>query len=218
MTNNLEQLSFLCEAPEKVSLLTAILLDTKPTNSVIFCNNRECVEFVKSYLGKSGFYPRASRGPGRRITVTGDEFLRKRKHPSTYDCVINFDVPYTVRNYSARMALLDTSNKNRRCITFFCDFYSDYAQPIVDEFQLCCQWPSYDLGDYQLPNRKQVQDWLASDRRQQRKKPSPQTSVDSTKRSSSSNDYVRRKTDAIVATSVKKQSFWERLLSFVARK
>lgn len=217
MNNQPEQLSFLCEAPEKVSLLTAILLDTKPTNSVIFCNNRECVEFVKSYLDRSGFYPRASRGPGRRITVTGDEFLRKKKPSSTYDCVINFDVPFTVRNYSARMALLDSTNENHRCITFLCDYYSDYAQPIVDEFQLHCQWPSYDLGDYRLPNKRQVQDWLATDR-PQRKKSSSQTPTKSTKRLSSSKDYVRRKTDAIIATKVKKQSFWERLLSFIAKK
>ena len=210
-----EQLNFLCEAPEKVSLLTAILLETKPTNSVIFCNNRECVEFVKSYLDRSGFYPRASRGPGRRITVTGDEFLRKKKSSSTYDCVINFDVPFTVRNYSARMALLDSNNKNHRCITFFCDYYSDYAQPIVDEFQLHCQWPNYDLGDYRLPSKKQVQDWLAAGKQPRKKSSSP---ADGTKRLSSSKDYVRRKTDAIIATKVKKQSFWERLLSFIAKK
>ena len=210
-----EQLSFLCEAPEKVSLLTAILLETKPTNSVIFCNNRECVEFVKSYLDRSGFYPRASRGPGRRITVTGDEFLRKKKSSSTYDCVINFDVPFTVRNYSARMALLDSNNKKHRCITFFCDYYSDYAQPIVDEFQLHCQWPNYDLGDYRLPSKKQVQDWLAAGKHPRKKSSSP---ADGTKRLSSSKDYVRRKTDAIIATKVKKQSFWERLLSFIAKK
>lgn len=217
MNNQLKQLSFICEAPEKVSLLTAILLDTKPTNSVVFCNNRECVEFVKSYLDKSGFYPRANRGPGRRITVAGDEFLRRKKPSSTYDCVINFDVPYTTLNYSARMALLDTNNENCRCITFLCDYYSDYAQPIVDEFQLHCQWPDYDLGDYRLPSKRRVQDWLAGGR-QQRSKKTPQTSVDSTKRLSSSNDYVRKKTDAIIATKVKKQSFWERLLSFVAKK
>lgn len=215
MNTQPEQLSFLCEAPEKVSLLTAILLDTKPTNSVIFCNNRDCVEFVKSYLDRSGFYPRASRGHGRRITVTGDEFLRKKKTSVTYDCVINFDVPYTVRNYSARMALLDNNSKNRRCITFFCDYYSDYGQPLVDEFQLRCQWPSYDLGDYRLPNEKQVEDWLTTGKR---KKTSPQTPVGSKKRLSSSNDYVRRKTDSIIATKVKKQSFWERLLSFIAKK
>ncbi len=145
---------YLCEAHEKILLVIDILLQDKPDSSIIFCNTSECVDFVRKYLQRCGFVAPASRA--KRSVVVASDAAARGEH-KRYGCVINFDVPFAVRNYSTRLAMLA---RNGRCISLLCDYYSDFAPPIIARYRLQCGWPATDLSNYRLPERNTVRDWL----------------------------------------------------------
>ena len=154
--SRVNHVGYLCEAHEKIMLIINILLQDKPDSSIIFCNTSECVDFVRKYLQRCGFIAPAARTK-RSVVVASDEAVRdERKH---YHCVINFDIPFAVRNYTARLGLL-ARNPDGRCISLLCDYYSDFAPPIIARYSLQCSWPASDFSAYRLPERNTVKDWL----------------------------------------------------------
>jgi len=154
--SRVNHVGYLCEAHEKILLVINILLQDKPDSSIIFCNTSECVSFVRKYLQRCGFIVPASRAK-RRVVVASDAAVRDER--KRYSCVINFDVPFAVRNYTARLGML-ARNADGRCISLLCDYYSDFAPPIIAHYRLQCGWPAVDLSGYHLPERPVVRDWL----------------------------------------------------------
>ena len=222
---------YLCEAHEKILLVIDILLKDKPDSSIIFCNTSECVDFVRKYLQRCGFIvPRAKRS----IVVTSDDRVRHERQ--RYHCVINFDLPFALRNYSTRLDLLARKD-NGRCISLLCDYYSDFAPPIIARYQLQCSWPAADFSDYRLPDRNTVNAWLELEREgdkerkrgkksARREQPSrdrgergkrPHRSYEVNPRGTKKVSYASRKADQIVATKSQRKSVWERILSFLTR-
>ena len=218
------QIGYLCEAHEKILLVIDILLRDKPDNCIIFCNTRECVDFVGKYLQRCGFIAPASRTQ-RSVTVAGDEASRGKRE--RYSCVINFDVPLGLRDYGARLGVLAQGTSNR-CISLLCDYYSDFAPPIIARHRLHCVWPPCDLTDYRLPTPAQVNDWLGqrqqppSKRNQHAEQEQPRAkrtrrgrAVE--RRPEAALNYASRKADQIVAAKSQRKSIWERILSFLTR-
>lgn len=215
-----DQTGYLCEAHEKISLVSSILFRDKPQSSVIFCNNRECVDFVKNHLHKSGFLPSSPGGETRKVIVTSDETFRGGK----YDYVINFDIPFAPRVYASRLEAMDGAKRTSKCVSLFCDYYSDFAPPIVTEHNIRCVWPPSDLScSFPLP-AEQVRAWLAIDPRQG-KKTHRTKSVRSTQgtkprphmRSTSNANYASHKPDKAVAGKSRPKSIWGKILSFLAK-
>ena len=178
------------------------------------------MDFVKGHLQKNGFIPSSLRGTIRKVTVTSDEAFRGGK----YDCVINFDIPFTPRVYTSRMDAVDKAKPDGRCISLFCDYYSDFAPQIVAKHNLRCGWPPSDLCRDFPPPVEQVRTWLALEPKRDKKvqkarldsalqdpKPRPR------KRSTSRVNYARRKIDEIVEDKPQPKSIWERVLSFLAK-
>ena len=167
--SRVNHVGYLCEAHEKILLVIDILLQNKPDSSIIFCNTSECVDFVRKYLQRCGFIAPAARTtrelesgtkatPAKRsVVVASDEAVRGER--KSYHCVINFDMPFAVRNYTARLDML-ARNPDGRCISLLCDYYSDFAPPIIARYRLQCGWPASDFSDYRLPERNTVKDWL----------------------------------------------------------
>lgn len=232
--NRVNHVGYLCEAHEKILLVIDILLRDKPDSSIVFCNSSECVDFVRKYLQRCGFIAPATRAQ-RSVVVASDETMRGER--KRYSCVINFDVPFAVRNYTARMDML--ARNNGRCISLLCDYYSDFAPPIIARYRLQCGWPAADFSNYSLPERSTVQDWLGEresgkqaphKRREgnERKHPARKQERDewekktrrgrgTSKRAKPSLNYASKKADQIVADKSQRKSIWERILSFLTR-
>ena len=218
--STISHVGYLCEAHEKILLVIDILLQDKPNSSIIFCNTSECVDFVRKYLQRCGFIAPAARTQ-RSVVVASDEAAREaRKH---YSCVINFDIPFAVRNYTARMGML-ARNADGRYISLLCDYYSDFAPPIIARYRLQCGWPATDFSAYNLPARSTVTDWLGeqeSSKKTGEGKPirsrKPRQRREATKRTKSSVSYASKKADQIVAQKSQRKSIWERILSFLTR-
>ena len=219
--NAVNHVGYLCEAHEKILLVIDILLQDKPDSSIIFCNTSECVDFVRKYLQRCGFIIPAGRSR-RSVVVGSDETVRSER--KRYQCVINFDVPFVVRNYTARLGML-ARNRDGRCISLLCDYYSDFASPIIARYRLQCGWPAADFSAYQLPARSVVKDWVGvEDRREQASEPrsKPRRSKtaprrEASQRSKSTLSYASKKADQIVAEKSQRKSVWERILSFLTR-
>ena len=111
--NRVNHVGYLCEAHEKILLVINVLLQDKPDSSIIFCNTGECVDFVRKYLQHCGFIVPAARAK-RSVVVMSDGSMRGEH--KRYSCVINFDVPFAVRNYTARLDML-ANNADGRCIS-----------------------------------------------------------------------------------------------------
>ena len=129
--NTINHVGYLCEAHEKILLVIDILLQDKPDSSIIFCNTSECVEFVRKYLQRCGFIAPAARTKRSVVVARDDEAMRNERQ--RYSCVINFDLPFAVRNYTARLGMLAHDNDGR-CISLLCDYYSDFAPPIIARY------------------------------------------------------------------------------------
>lgn len=212
------QVGYFCEAHEKILLVIDILLKNKPDNSVIFCNTSECVDFVKNYLKRCGFISSSSRAKRQvLVTTAGNDGVRRN-----FNCVINFDVPFALRIYTERLGMLDRNSHSSRCISLLCDYYSDFATPILAHHRLQCGWPPCDLRDYRLPERAEVRSWLA-ETPSPRAKPAASKAKnmrrarEPKKRSAKPVSYASRKADQIVADKLQRKSIWERLLSFLTR-
>lgn len=225
--STINHVGYLCEAHEKILLVIDILLKDKPDSSIIFCNTSECVDFVRKYLQRCGFIaPRAKRS----IVVASDDRVHHERQ--RYHCVINFDMPFAVRNYNTRLGLL-TRKDDGCCISLLCDYYSDFAPPIIARYQLQCGWPAADFSDYRLPDRSTVNAWLELENGKERergkktarreqparargergKRPHRSRDLSPTKKVS----YASRKADQTVAEKSPRKSIWERILSFLTR-
>ena len=229
--STINHVGYLCEAHEKILLVIDILLKDKPDSSIIFCNTSECVDFVRKYLQRCGFIaPRAKRS----VVVASDDRVRNERQ--RYHCVINFDMPFAVRNYSTRLGLL-AHKDDGRCISLLCDYYSDFAPPIIARYQLQCGWPAADFSDYRLPDRKTVNAWLELEKEQgkertrgkktaPREQPArargerskkPRRSRDASSPDAKKLRYASQQADQTVADKSQRKSVWERILSFLTR-
>ncbi|MDE3269085.1 MAG: hypothetical protein OYH77_02245 [Pseudomonadota bacterium] len=152
-----KQLGFFCAAGDKIPLLLQILVQNSPKRGIVFCNSSASVAFVNRHLQSLGV---AKNSP--RVVVHSDATFNSAKGERGdakmtaghgFDCVINFDLPYAPRVYGERLRAVDAGGA---CISLLCDYYSDFAQPILDAYPLSCSWSPY---VDQLPSRKQIKAW-----------------------------------------------------------
>lgn len=208
-------LGFYCAAGEKIPLLMQILVQNNPKRSVVFCNSGANVEFVKKHFQGAGVADNSSR-----VVVHSDVTFRGERQ--RFDCVINFDVPYAPRMYEER---LRAAGDGGSCISLLCDYYSDFAQPILDSYQVTCSWSPYAM---QLPSRKKMQEWSAqfssssppSPRRPQQRQSGKHTHSKETASRKTRPRYSqsKRASPADKSSQSKKSSLWSRIAALFVSK
>ena len=123
-----------------------VLVRDNPKHSIVFCNSGASVGFVQEHFQRAGIVRNSPR-----VVVHSDVTFKGKKQQ--FDCVINFDVPYAPKMYATR---LQAAGADSRCISLLCDYYSDFAQPILESYPVACSWSPYAL---QMPSRKEMQEW-----------------------------------------------------------
>ena len=214
-----EQVGYLCEAGEKIILLLEILLKGSPRTCGVFCNSKEGEEYVKKYLQRLGLI--STQGTSSRVAVYCDASFKGKQQ--RYACVVNFDLPYTPHTYATRLQAVEHKG---HCISMLCDYYSDFAPPIIAAHPLSCKWSPYDLRKQRSPSRQAISDWLAATAKSKpRRQPKPTAKhADKTKTNQYQRHASRRVTNAHHPPKHhrvgvgKNKSVWEKILSFFATK
>ena len=203
--NKQKHLGFFCAAGEKIPLLMQILVQNNPKRSVVFCNSGASVDFVKKHFQNAGIV-----GDSPRVIVHSDVTFRGERQ--RFDCVINFDVPYAPRMYEER---LRAAGDDGSCISLLCDYYSDFAQPILESYKMTCGWSPYAM---QTPSRKKMQEWSTVSQPQR-----PQRQPSKGKRTVRKDAQRDRKTnrqpkDRQQPSPQAKRSLWARIAALFASK